>query len=196
MPHPFKPIKSPIHLSHKCPIPISHYVLTSHLLCEILSIDVPVLLVLPTQHTTSTWIFSKKKFYICSSTYPSAAWYEFIGIGKGQWKGKYFLSFHIRGVGKEVTHCVFGHFFYPRIASGVENCCCDDLAQLLLWVPKQYLLHWSSDIVQASLWLHIHGDQNQCVSIVQWNIGRPWSFDGLPSIFFLLELVSYKGLLH
>ena len=42
--------KCPIHLSHKCPIPISHYVLTSHLMCEILNIDVPVVLVLP--HST------------------------------------------------------------------------------------------------------------------------------------------------
>ena len=42
--------KCPTHLSHKCPIPISHYVLTSHLMCEILNIDVPVVLVLP--HST------------------------------------------------------------------------------------------------------------------------------------------------
>ena len=40
----------PFHLSHKGPIPISHYVLTSHFICEILNIDVPVVLVLP--HST------------------------------------------------------------------------------------------------------------------------------------------------
>ena len=62
MPHPFRPIKSPIHLSHKCPIPISHYVLTSHFMCEILNIDVPVVLVLPhstqLQHHDTLWNFN------------------------------------------------------------------------------------------------------------------------------------------
>ena len=43
-------IKCPVHLSHKCPIPISLYVLTSHIMCEILNIDAPVVLVLP--HST------------------------------------------------------------------------------------------------------------------------------------------------
>ena len=49
--------KSPIHLSHKCPIPISHYVSTSHLMCEILNIDVLVVLVLP--HSTHNFCCSE-----------------------------------------------------------------------------------------------------------------------------------------
>ena len=67
-----------------------------------------------------------------------------IGIGQGQWKGKYFSLFFLEEAEEKLFYkrCNFGHDFLSlqtTIALGVENypspsmsCCFDDLAQLLL----------------------------------------------------------------